>query len=160
MNNGAVTHDHCPTLQISAPLCDVTGIIAPTTAVINRLSILSRSQSPSPVPGKRSKLDKLQSSPAGKEQKPDWLQALSKSAHKVGTVFVSFKVISSNKKPLRSRSSLRVGDPGNCELAASNQPTCRPHVTGSQTGPAEAAALRFPPVVSQSARKRKSGHSE
>ncbi|XP_075893315.1 ski oncogene-like [Nelusetta ayraudi] len=50
--------------------------------VINRLSILSCSQSPSPVPGKRSKFDKLQSSPAEKDQKPEWLQSLSKSAHK------------------------------------------------------------------------------
>lgn len=88
MNNGAVTHHHCLTVEISAPLCDVTGIIATMAVVINRLSILSCSQSPSPVPGKRSKFDKLQSSPAEKEQKPEWLQSLSKSAHKVGTFCV------------------------------------------------------------------------
>ncbi|XP_058487286.1 v-ski avian sarcoma viral oncogene homolog b [Solea solea] len=39
-------------------------------------------RSPSPVPAKRSKFDKLQSSSSEKERKPDWLQSLSKSAHK------------------------------------------------------------------------------
>ncbi|XP_056292713.1 v-ski avian sarcoma viral oncogene homolog b [Pseudoliparis swirei] len=36
----------------------------------------------SPVPAKRSKFDKLQSPSADKDRKPDWLQSLSKSAHK------------------------------------------------------------------------------
>ncbi|XP_037534667.1 v-ski avian sarcoma viral oncogene homolog b [Nematolebias whitei] len=36
----------------------------------------------SPIPPKRSKLDKLQSPSADKDRKPDWLQSLSKSAHK------------------------------------------------------------------------------
>lgn len=40
-------------------------------------------QSPSPIPAKRSKFDKLQSPSADKDRKPDWLQSLSKSAHKV-----------------------------------------------------------------------------
>nr|XP_046239354.1 v-ski avian sarcoma viral oncogene homolog b [Scatophagus argus] len=39
-------------------------------------------RSPSPVPAKRSKFDKLQSPPADKDRKPDWLQSLSKSANK------------------------------------------------------------------------------
>ncbi|XP_070758918.1 v-ski avian sarcoma viral oncogene homolog b [Enoplosus armatus] len=39
-------------------------------------------RSPSPVPAKRSKFDKLQSSSADKDRKPDWLQSLAKSAHK------------------------------------------------------------------------------
>ncbi|XP_051269871.1 v-ski avian sarcoma viral oncogene homolog b [Dicentrarchus labrax] len=39
-------------------------------------------RSPSPVPAKRSKFDKLQSPPADKDRKPEWLQSLSKSAHK------------------------------------------------------------------------------
>ncbi|XP_026163856.1 v-ski avian sarcoma viral oncogene homolog b [Mastacembelus armatus] len=39
-------------------------------------------RSPSPVPVKRSKLDKSQSPSADKDKKPDWLQSLSKSAHK------------------------------------------------------------------------------
>ncbi|XP_019118511.1 v-ski avian sarcoma viral oncogene homolog b isoform X1 [Larimichthys crocea] len=39
-------------------------------------------RSPSPVAAKRSKFDKLQSPPADKDRKPDWLQSLSKSAHK------------------------------------------------------------------------------
>uniref|UniRef100_UPI0037E9BACC v-ski avian sarcoma viral oncogene homolog b n=1 Tax=Semicossyphus pulcher TaxID=241346 RepID=UPI0037E9BACC len=39
-------------------------------------------RSPSPVPAKRSKYDKLQSPSADKDRKPDWLQSLSKSAHK------------------------------------------------------------------------------
>nr|XP_033482260.1 v-ski avian sarcoma viral oncogene homolog b [Epinephelus lanceolatus] len=39
-------------------------------------------RSPSPVPAKRSKFDKLQSPSADKDRKPDWLQSLSKSAHK------------------------------------------------------------------------------
>uniref|UniRef100_H3DBC2 Ski oncogene n=1 Tax=Tetraodon nigroviridis TaxID=99883 RepID=H3DBC2_TETNG len=39
-------------------------------------------ESPSPVPSKRSKFDKLQSPAAEKEQKHDWLQSLSKSAQK------------------------------------------------------------------------------
>ncbi|XP_023150686.1 v-ski avian sarcoma viral oncogene homolog b [Amphiprion ocellaris] len=39
-------------------------------------------RSPSPVPAKRSKFDKLQSPSAEKDRKPDWLQSLSKSAHK------------------------------------------------------------------------------
>ncbi|KAM7402291.1 hypothetical protein PAMP_017539 [Pampus punctatissimus] len=38
--------------------------------------------SPSPVPAKRSKFDKLQSPSADKDRKHDWLQSLSKSAHK------------------------------------------------------------------------------
>ncbi|XP_029358968.1 v-ski avian sarcoma viral oncogene homolog b isoform X2 [Echeneis naucrates] len=38
-------------------------------------------RSPSPVPAKRSKFDKLQSPSADKDRKPDWLQSLSKSAH-------------------------------------------------------------------------------
>ncbi|KAM3622212.1 uncharacterized protein V6R79_021916 [Siganus canaliculatus] len=36
----------------------------------------------SPAPAKRSKFDKLQSPPVDKDRKPDWLQSLSKSAHK------------------------------------------------------------------------------
>ncbi|XP_012728802.1 v-ski avian sarcoma viral oncogene homolog b [Fundulus heteroclitus] len=39
-------------------------------------------RSPSPIPAKRSKFDKLQSPPADKDRKPEWLQSLSKSAHK------------------------------------------------------------------------------
>ncbi|XP_041835595.1 1-phosphatidylinositol 4,5-bisphosphate phosphodiesterase eta-2 [Melanotaenia boesemani] len=39
-------------------------------------------RSPSPIPPKRSKLDKLQSPSADRDRKPDWLQPLSKSAHK------------------------------------------------------------------------------
>ncbi|KAM4612967.1 v-ski avian sarcoma viral oncogene homolog b [Polymixia lowei] len=39
-------------------------------------------RSPSPVPSKRSKLDKLHSPSADKEKQPDWLQSLSKSANK------------------------------------------------------------------------------
>ncbi|KAJ0068937.1 hypothetical protein NL108_015172 [Boleophthalmus pectinirostris] len=39
-------------------------------------------RSPSPIPAKRSKLDKLLSSSAEKDRKPEWLQSLSKSAHK------------------------------------------------------------------------------
>ncbi|XP_038552977.1 v-ski avian sarcoma viral oncogene homolog b isoform X2 [Micropterus salmoides] len=39
-------------------------------------------RSPSPVQAKRSKFDKLQSPSADKDKKPDWLQSLSKSAHK------------------------------------------------------------------------------
>ncbi|XP_068172230.1 v-ski avian sarcoma viral oncogene homolog b [Antennarius striatus] len=39
-------------------------------------------RSPSPVPTKRSKFDKLQSQPADKDRKLDCLQSLSKSAHK------------------------------------------------------------------------------
>ncbi|CAG5979963.1 unnamed protein product [Menidia menidia] len=39
-------------------------------------------RSPSPIPPKRSKFDKLQSPSADKDRKPDWLQTLSKSAHK------------------------------------------------------------------------------
>ncbi|KAI3369965.1 hypothetical protein L3Q82_024770 [Scortum barcoo] len=39
-------------------------------------------RSPSPVPAKRFKYDKLQSPSAEKERKPDWLQSLSKSAQK------------------------------------------------------------------------------
>ncbi|XP_047439039.1 v-ski avian sarcoma viral oncogene homolog b [Mugil cephalus] len=39
-------------------------------------------RSPSPIPAKRSKFDKLQSPSADKDRKPDWLQSLSKSAHK------------------------------------------------------------------------------
>ncbi|XP_056886703.1 v-ski avian sarcoma viral oncogene homolog b [Takifugu flavidus] len=39
-------------------------------------------RSPSPIPTKRSKFDKLQSPAAEKEQKHDWLQSLSKSAQK------------------------------------------------------------------------------
>ncbi|XP_044205465.1 v-ski avian sarcoma viral oncogene homolog b [Thunnus albacares] len=39
-------------------------------------------RSPSPIPAKRSKFDKLQSPSAEKDRKPDWLQSLSKSAHK------------------------------------------------------------------------------
>ncbi|XP_073325403.1 v-ski avian sarcoma viral oncogene homolog b [Pagrus major] len=39
-------------------------------------------RSPSPVPAKRSKFDILQSPPADKDRKPDWLQSLSKSANK------------------------------------------------------------------------------
>ncbi|XP_042364210.1 v-ski avian sarcoma viral oncogene homolog b [Plectropomus leopardus] len=39
-------------------------------------------RSPSPVAAKRSKFDKLQSPSADKDRKPDWLQSLSKSAHK------------------------------------------------------------------------------
>ncbi|XP_070405491.1 v-ski avian sarcoma viral oncogene homolog b isoform X2 [Nothobranchius furzeri] len=39
-------------------------------------------RSPSPIPTKRSKLDKLLSPSADKDMKPDWLQTLSKSAHK------------------------------------------------------------------------------
>lgn len=39
-------------------------------------------RSPSPVPAKRSKFDKLLSSAAEKDRKPEWLQSLSKSAHK------------------------------------------------------------------------------
>ncbi|KAJ4927296.1 hypothetical protein JOQ06_015030 [Pogonophryne albipinna] len=39
-------------------------------------------RSPSPAPAKRSKFDKLQSPSADKDRKPDWLQSLSKSAHK------------------------------------------------------------------------------
>ncbi|XP_054473108.1 v-ski avian sarcoma viral oncogene homolog b [Anoplopoma fimbria] len=39
-------------------------------------------RAPSPVPAKRSKFDKLQSPSADKDRKPDWLQSLSKSAHK------------------------------------------------------------------------------
>lgn len=39
-------------------------------------------RSPSPVPAKRSKFDKLLSSSAEKDRKPEWLQSLSKSAHK------------------------------------------------------------------------------
>ncbi|XP_071350351.1 v-ski avian sarcoma viral oncogene homolog b [Trachinotus anak] len=39
-------------------------------------------RSPSPVPAKRSRFDKLQSPSADKDRKPDWLQSLSKSAHK------------------------------------------------------------------------------
>ncbi|XP_059184739.1 v-ski avian sarcoma viral oncogene homolog b [Centropristis striata] len=39
-------------------------------------------RSPSPVSAKRSKFDKLQSPPADKDRKPEWLQSLSKSAHK------------------------------------------------------------------------------
>lgn len=45
--------------------------------------VLLSPQSPSPVPAKRSKFDKLQSPAAEKEQKHEWLQSLSKSAHKV-----------------------------------------------------------------------------
>ncbi|XP_053724491.1 v-ski avian sarcoma viral oncogene homolog b [Synchiropus splendidus] len=40
-------------------------------------------RSPSPVAAKRSRFDKLQSPTSEKDQKPDWLQTLSKSAHKV-----------------------------------------------------------------------------
>ncbi|KAM3878402.1 v-ski avian sarcoma viral oncogene homolog b [Diretmus argenteus] len=39
-------------------------------------------RSPSPVPAKKSKLDKLHSPSADKEKQPDWLQSLSKSANK------------------------------------------------------------------------------
>lgn len=39
-------------------------------------------RSPSPVPAKRSKFDKLLSSSSDKDRKPEWLQSLSKSAHK------------------------------------------------------------------------------
>ncbi|MED6272877.1 hypothetical protein CHARACLAT_001130 [Characodon lateralis] len=39
-------------------------------------------RSPSPIPAKRSKFDKLQSPTADKDRKPEWLQSLSKSAHK------------------------------------------------------------------------------
>ncbi|XP_028262651.1 v-ski avian sarcoma viral oncogene homolog b [Parambassis ranga] len=39
-------------------------------------------RSPSPIPAKRSKFDKLQSPSVDKDRKPDWLQPLSKSAHK------------------------------------------------------------------------------
>ncbi|XP_020484776.2 v-ski avian sarcoma viral oncogene homolog b isoform X2 [Labrus bergylta] len=39
-------------------------------------------RSPSPAPAKRSKFDKLLSPSADKDRKPDWLQSLSKSAHK------------------------------------------------------------------------------
>lgn len=45
--------------------------------------VLLSPQSPSPIPTKRSKFDKLQSPAAEKEQKHDWLQSLSKSAQKV-----------------------------------------------------------------------------
>lgn len=62
--------------------------MATVTLVINRLSVLFCLQSPSPVLGKRSKFDKLQCSPAEKEQKAEWLQSLSKSAHKVGPLCV------------------------------------------------------------------------
>lgn len=44
---------------------------------------LSFPQSPSPVPAKRSKFDELPSPSADKDRKPDWLQSLSNSAHKV-----------------------------------------------------------------------------
>lgn len=50
--------------------------------MINQFLLLSP-QSPSPVPSKRSKFDKLQSPAAEKEQKHGWLQLLSKSAQKV-----------------------------------------------------------------------------
>ncbi|KAM8916380.1 v-ski avian sarcoma viral oncogene homolog b [Spinachia spinachia] len=39
-------------------------------------------RAPSPVPGKRSKFDKSQSPSVDKEKNPEWLQSLSKSAHK------------------------------------------------------------------------------
>ncbi|XP_007550234.1 v-ski avian sarcoma viral oncogene homolog b [Poecilia formosa] len=39
-------------------------------------------RSPSPIPAKRAKFDKLQSPPSDKDRKPDWLQSMSKSAHK------------------------------------------------------------------------------
>ncbi|XP_029288495.1 v-ski avian sarcoma viral oncogene homolog b [Cottoperca gobio] len=39
-------------------------------------------RSPSPAPAKRSKFDKLQSPSTDKDRKPDWLQSMSKSAHK------------------------------------------------------------------------------
>ncbi|XP_029947376.1 v-ski avian sarcoma viral oncogene homolog b [Salarias fasciatus] len=39
-------------------------------------------RSPSPVPTKKPKFDKLLSPSADKDRKPDWLQSLSKSAHK------------------------------------------------------------------------------
>ncbi|XP_075967050.1 v-ski avian sarcoma viral oncogene homolog b [Anarhichas minor] len=39
-------------------------------------------RAPSPVQAKRSKFNKLQSPSADKDRKPDWLQSLSKSAHK------------------------------------------------------------------------------
>ncbi|KAL6111962.1 uncharacterized protein ACO6RY_08820 [Pungitius sinensis] len=39
-------------------------------------------RAPSPVPGKRSKFDKLQSPSVDKDKKPEWLQSLSKSAPK------------------------------------------------------------------------------
>lgn len=143
------------------------------TLVINRLSILSCSQSPSPVPGKRSKFDKLQSSPAEKDQKPEWLQLLSKSAHKVGAVvcaclcvcvWQSIKCAQTNFS--QAWGSVAVKKRGNFEhmpmlmLMTSEFKMFRPHITGSETGPAETAALGFPPLVSQSARKRKISHSE
>ncbi|CAG07014.1 unnamed protein product, partial [Tetraodon nigroviridis] len=54
---------------------------SPSTSTLVLWSALA-AESPSPVPSKRSKFDKLQSPAAEKEQKHDWLQSLSKSAQK------------------------------------------------------------------------------
>lgn len=62
------------------------GRFDPTQIVMIDHFVLLSPQSPSPIPTKRSKFDKLQSPAAEKEQKHDWLQSLSKSAQKVCAV--------------------------------------------------------------------------
>ncbi|XP_040060240.2 v-ski avian sarcoma viral oncogene homolog b [Gasterosteus aculeatus] len=95
-------------------------------------------RAPSPVPGKRSKLDKLQSPSVDQDKKPEWLQSLSKSAHK------ELKQVQMKQRP----SAFRPWSPkaAEKEKPATQNEAERSFPKGNEASPNPTAAPLAPPV--------------